>query len=444
MENQHGAPGATGRYPLRIHVLVDLYRGQRAGGHVKTWERFAEAATAVPAVDLSVHFLAERAQRLELSPNVRYLLHPPRLSTERLPFLRGLADYTDLASWNAALARTLGDAQVLHATHPSFAFGRTALAVARRRSLPLVCSVHTDVPKYTEAFTEQLIERLLHGGRTARFLNARLGLPRWRATTMARQLRRYWARCDRVFVSQRDDFQRVRQALPAARIAWLRRGIDPRRFSPALRDRERLRERFGVPTDRPLLLYVGRVDAAKDVMTLGEAVQHLQARGLPVHALVIGEGSSRAALAAALGAAGTLPGNLPQAELGWIYASADLFVFPSRSETYGNVVVEAKAAGLPVLVSTEGGAAQRVRHSGEDGLRVAGHGGAAWAEAIGELLGEPRRRAVMGRRARAQIEGEWPGWEEVLRSDLLPVWRAVAAQGAGLTAGEPVPHQAPS
>lgn len=436
-------PARPHRGPLRVHVLVDLFRGQRAGGHVKTWERFAEAAVGLDRqLDMSLHFLGPAPARVELAPNVRYLIHPPRFSTERLPFLRGLADYTDLAGWHPGLARSLAGAQVLHATHPSFAFGRTAATVAGRRSLPLACSVHTDVPKYTEAFTAQLITRLLGEGALAGFMNARLRLPQRRGAAMARQLRRYWARCDRVFVSQQDDFDRVRAALPASRIAWLRRGIDARRFAPTLRDRARLSERFGVPADRPLLLYVGRVDAAKDVMTLGHAVRRLRAQGTAVHALVVGEGSSRPALARLLGADGSLPGNLPQDELGWIYASADLFVFPSRSETYGNVVVEAKAAGLPVLVSTEGGAAQRVRRPGEDGLRVPGHDGASWAAAIAALLAEPARMARMGHRARAQVENEWPSWGEVLRTDLLPVWQALAAHADSSAVPEGLARQA--
>src|SRR5215472_15172363 len=86
------------RRPLRVGVLVDLVLSPQAGGHVKCWQRFAEAAVDFPdRLDLTVHFNGPEQRRIELSPSVRYQLLPPVFSTARL--IRQLPDHTDLAPW---------------------------------------------------------------------------------------------------------------------------------------------------------------------------------------------------------------------------------------------------------------------------------------------------------------------------------------------------------
>ena len=74
---------------ISIGVWVDLKRQPSAGGHVKCWEKFAEAATTMAdQLDLTVHFLGDQDHVIPLASNVRYVLHRPRFSTERLPFLK--------------------------------------------------------------------------------------------------------------------------------------------------------------------------------------------------------------------------------------------------------------------------------------------------------------------------------------------------------------------
>ena len=81
-----------------------------------------------------------------------------------------------------------------------------------------------------------------------------------------------------------------------------------------------------------MLLFAGRVDASKGAPLMAETVKRLTDEGLNVHALVVGEGQDRARIASLLSGRATTPGNLPQAELAWIYASGDVFVFPSTTE----------------------------------------------------------------------------------------------------------------
>src|SRR5579863_4809407 len=122
--------GPTGRpplpeRPLSVGVLVDLTLNADAGGHVKCWERIAEAAVAFgECLDLTVHFNAPddspEPRRIELSPSVRYVLLPPVFSTRRL--VRQVPDHTDLGWWHPALARALTDYDVIHTTDAFFCY----------------------------------------------------------------------------------------------------------------------------------------------------------------------------------------------------------------------------------------------------------------------------------------------------------------------------------
>jgi glycosyltransferase involved in cell wall biosynthesis len=145
--------------------------------------------------------------------------------------------------------------------------------------------------------------------------------------------------------------------------------------------------------------------------------------------LVAGDGHERGSIAALLGDRATLPGNLPQGELAWIYASADVFVFPSTTEVSPNVVLEAKASGLPVVVAADHGGGLFVARSGEDGIVLSDMGAASWAEAIAPLVLDETRRAEIGRQARRWIEREWPDWSEVLERDLMAAWHEAARNG---------------
>jgi len=185
-----------------------------------------------------------------------------------------------------------------------------------------------------------------------------------------------------------------------------------------------LQATFGVPQNKFLVLFVGRLDATKHVMTLARAVRLLLNRGCPVHAMLVGQGGLTNEIRSLLGEAVTLPGTLDQSILARVYASADLFVFPSQTETYGNVVIEAKACGLPVLVSTEGGASQLVQHPGRDGLLIHSDEPEPWAEAIETLRSAPPRLAAMRTEA-LKVTTPWGSWQDVLVHDLLPVWQTV-------------------
>jgi glycosyltransferase involved in cell wall biosynthesis len=213
------------------------------------------------------------------------------------------------------------------------------------------------------------------------------------------------------------------RAIFGERVAVLRRGIDRARFNPARRDRVRLAVKLGIAPDCTVLFFAGRVDGGKSVMTLATATKILLARGHKVHALIAGEGRSAPAIRALLGHDVSLPGNVPQDFAAWLYASSDLFVFPSRLEVAPNVVLEAKASGLPVVVAP-GGGGTFVHTPGVDGVVVESTDPAAWADAIAALIADPARRDAIAAAGQRDVAANHPSWDDVYRKDLVPQWQA--------------------
>ena len=423
-------PSPSPDKPMRVAVLVELYRHADAGGHVKCWERLAEAAASAPSpVDLTVYFLGRAAATEALSAQVRYRMLPPRRPTDASPLLRQGAGDTDLAAFHPMLARELADADIIHVTS-QFSFARTGVKVARQRGTPLVFSSHTDVPYLTRVYTGEIVERLLGQGWLSRLLLGRFRLADRMAARAQRRLEQIITASRRVIMSSPQDVERVAAIVPRARLSVLRRGINLARFSTPQRREDWLTERFGVPPGRPVVLFAGRVDESKRILTVADAVGQLIDDDVPCHLLVIGEGHAAAAVKQRLGAHATLPGRLPQAELAEVYANADVFAFPSESETAGNVVLEAKVAGLPVLLSAHGNTTQFLHRHGEDGLAIEDRSAASFAAALKPLLTDPVLRGRMAAAARAAAVRDAPTWRMVLEQDLVPVWRAVLEHDA--------------
>jgi len=253
---------------------------------------------------------------------------------------------------------------------------------------------------------------------------------------MQRRLERYLQRCDWALAPDESTERHLHSAIGAGRTSLLRRGIDTQLFHPAHRDRARLQELYGIAPNCPVLLFAGRIDSGKDVLTLARSARLLLDRGMPVHVICAGQGSQAEQVRELLGERVSLPGQVSPEVLAWLYASADLFVFCSQIEVFPNVILEAKASGLPVVVSARGRSEMLVRHPARhggtgvdvDGVAVAGMRPEDWAGEIEALLRAPERRRAMGKAARRFIEDNWPSWRQVLREDLLPVWRFVARE----------------
>ncbi len=425
MAATNAMPGSAAVVPgrrLKVGVLVDLALTQEAGGHVKCWQRLAEAAVdCADRLDLTVHFSGPQPRRIELSPSVRYVLLPPVLSTARL--VREVPDHTDLAPWHPRLARALADYEVIHTTDAFFCYARTAARFARRHGIPLVSSIHTNTPEYARITTAKLLERKLGGGLAYRAANEFLALPRRVGALLQRRLARHLAGATSAMAGcggAPDGRFHSRHCAIA-----LRRGLDRALFTPERRDRAWFERRFALPSGRLIAMYAGKLNAGKNVPLLAAIVDRVRRAGVPVQLFCAGGGPARASLAAALGAALTCPGPLGQDELARAYASADLFLFPSMIDEWGNAAVEALGSGLPALIAAGSGVATGMADC--PGLRVLpGDRPEPWAAAIIELAAAPQLRAAMARAARFYVEARVPSWAEVLAEDLLPVWRAAA------------------
>lgn len=150
--------------------------------------------------------------------------------------------------------------------------------------------------------------------------------------------------------------------VPAKSIHKLARGVDQDAFHPDHKQ-EQTWTTLGLPETPARLLYVGRVSKEKNLEALAAAVEALAQKRQDFHLAVVGDGPYLEAMRARLTPTGltTFTGILTGKTLSGIYASADLFVFPSTTDTFGNSVVEALASGLPCLVSDQGGPCEIVR-----------------------------------------------------------------------------------
>jgi glycosyltransferase involved in cell wall biosynthesis len=177
----------------------------------------------------------------------------------------------------------------------------------------------------------------------------------------------------------------------------LRRGVDARLFTPERRD-PALRKSWGVHDDAPVLLCVGRIAAEKNLGLAVQAFRALQSRVPGARIVLVGDGPQREALAAAYPDA-LFVGTKRDTELAAHYASADLFVFPSLSETFGNVVLEAMASGLAV-VAFDHAAAQEHVANGISGVVVPATDARGFITTAYQLGMDPQTRRLLGTNAR--------------------------------------------
>ena len=155
------------------------------------------------------------------------------------------------------------------------------------------------------------------------------------------------------------------------------------------------------------MLYVGRISKEKDLDVLAQAYQQLRDEGLSIKLFVVGHGPYSQALAETLPDA-IFTGYLKGKELAAAYASADIFVFPSTTDTFGNVIIEAQASGVPVIVSDSGGPKELVEDK-TNGLITKSHDVEDFSRAIRVLVVDPALRKQMGDHARQSVvDRSWP------------------------------------
>ncbi len=263
--------------------------------------------------------------------------------------------------------------------------GLTALLAAKMLNLQTSGIYHTDFPQYVrilteDSFLESVAWRYMH----------------W-----------FYGQLDTVFINSEEYRQSwIKHGFDPAKLKILPRGLDTELFHPARRE-PAFFEKFGACNGEVRLLYVGRISREKDLDLLAAAYRRLRDEGLPVQLFVVGHGPYSEAFAKSLPEA-FFTGYLRGKELAAAYASADVFVFPSTTDTFGNVILEAQASGLPVVVSDSGGPKELVEHEA-NGLITKSHDVKDFTRAVRALVTNPALRKRMAKSARDSVtDRSWP------------------------------------
>jgi glycosyltransferase involved in cell wall biosynthesis len=306
---------------------------------------------------------------------------PDRLLVRGLPLPRypglrfGLPSTGALArAWRAAPP----DAVYVATEGP---LGWSALRVARRLGIPAATGLHTRFDRYMRDYALPVLEPVaLH----------------W--------LRRFHNHADATLVPTAE-LARFLRGAGFRNVRLLARAVDTTCFDPRHRD-PGLRREWGLDADAPAVLHVGRIAAEKNLELAVRAFRALQARRPAARMVWVGDGPERARLQREnpdFVFAGLRRGR----DLARHYASADLFCFPSHSETFGNVTLEALASGVPVVAFDTGAAREHLR-DGVDGAAVALGDDRGFVDAVVRIGADDLLRGAMRMAARSAVSGLRP------------------------------------
>ncbi|MEE9555467.1 MAG: glycosyltransferase family 1 protein [candidate division Zixibacteria bacterium] len=246
---------------------------------------------------------------------------------------------------------------LIHICSP-FLLGIFAARYGRERGIPVVNSFHTRFVSYFKYYGFGWLEKFGWG-----------------------YLRWFYNRCDKCFVPSNATIRELK-SIGLKNLELWSRGIDLDRFSPAFANQS-LKRKWS-PEGNPIALYVGRLVKEKDVETLMRAHSILRERNLDYRLVFVGDGPMKNQIRSDAPDV-VLAGHLNGDDLSRAYASADIFVFPSTTESFGNVALEAAAAGLPSVGSTEGGIGEIIR-DGETGYTVSPGDHTGFAEKMESLI----------------------------------------------------------
>jgi glycosyltransferase involved in cell wall biosynthesis/predicted metal-dependent phosphoesterase TrpH len=290
---------------------------------------------------------------------------------------------------------TEGRYEAIHVCSPG-PVGIAGALVARALGLPLLGSYHTELTAYAG---------LRSGERRL-------------AAAMAMAVSAFYGACDVVLSpSAATDQALAAIGMPAERVLRWDRGVDTSRFRPSLRDSALLPGEINV-------LYSGRITREKGAELLVEAFLRARAQDPRLHLVLTGGGPEQERVRERLGEAATFLGWLQGGELARAYASADMLVFPSATDTFGQVILEAQASGLPVAALARGGPLSLI----ED--RLTGLLCEPGAEQLADALVELARSPLLGDRlSRAGLAAaRRRTWERTLARLAAGYHRALGAE----------------
>ena len=316
---------------LRGHE-IDLIRPRQTVSHVD---------------EPGIHALETRGAALPRYPGLRFGLPAPRTLRKRWTERRPDAIYV----------ATEGP------------LGRSAVKTAVRLGIPVATGFHTRFDTYANHYGVGFLTPVVH-----------------------RYLSRFHSRANVTLVPTEALAQEL-TAMGVDHARLLRRAVDTKLFSPSKRDAS-LRESWGVDADTPVVLYVGRIAPEKNLDLAVDTFRAIQKVSPKARYVWVGDGPARAGLQEAHPDF-IFVGMKREEMLAAHYASADMFSFPSLSETFGNVILEALASGLPVVAYNEGAAREHLL-TDVNGYRIESGDTKAFTAAAVKLAGDVALIHTMG------------------------------------------------
>jgi glycosyltransferase involved in cell wall biosynthesis/predicted metal-dependent phosphoesterase TrpH len=275
-----------------------------------------------------------------------------------------------------------GGFDAIHVCSPGPA-GIAGVLVARALGLPLVGSYHTELTAYAGLRSGQ----------------------QHMSDAMALAVGAFYNACDIVLSpSSASDAALAGIGMPAEKTMRWDRGVDTSRFDPSLHDENLLGQ------ETVNVLYSGRITREKGADLLADAFLLARERNPRLHLVLAGGGPEQERLRERVGDAATFLGWLQGTELARVYACADMFFFPSATDTFGQVILEAQASGLPVLAVAEGGPLSLIEDGVTGLLRKAD--APTLADALVELASSPLLLERLSRAALASVRQRT--WERAL------------------------------
>jgi glycosyltransferase involved in cell wall biosynthesis len=268
----------------------------------------------------------------------------------------------------------------IHSATPG-PIGMAALAIAKILKLPIYGTYHTALPQYAQILTgDKTLEDMM-----------------WKFMVW------YYDQMDFIYVPSRNTAEElIEKGIHPDKIKVFPRGIDIERFHPSKRNGY-LKERYQIK-EAIKLLYVGRVSKEKNLHLLADVFKALVQTDNNVHLVVVGDGPYLDEMKEALRKMPcTFTGFLEGEALSFVYASSDIFVFPSSTDTFGNVVLEAQASGIPVIVTDKGGPHENILHH-RTGWIVKADDAYDLLGLLRRMVSKPQLLRKMGKSARDYME----------------------------------------
>lgn len=274
---------------------------------------------------------------------------------------------------------------LIHIATPDL-LGRAALRYGKKENIPVVASYHTHFSSYLKYYRLDVLEPLL-----------------WS------YLRHFYQQCKQVYVPSPSMGEVLKSHGIDNGLRLWERGVNTSHFNPAKRS-SAWRQQWDIDDDEVVVSFVSRLVWEKGLNLYAEVIECLEQQNIPHRSLIVGDGPAREELEERLPHT-LFTGHLEGETLARAYASSDVFLFPSDTETFGNVTLEAMASGLPTVCADATGSRTLVDDGATGFLAPAGDA-EAFFEATARLVSDPDLRRSMGQHARKRAQHY--DWEAVL------------------------------